>query len=668
MPSPVSPAVTVGLTPLAVAAALPGSESAARRQKWDASIGNESADAGIQQQGPAPLPPVDASLGLHPPFTLADSGADTLGVNHNPVINDTRITALQFLWLASPLAATVAVFIAMKRFEKRVEKLKAAQEGTDAPANQTIVGSASARPPPAPRNEQESPRPSVSRAARVKAPTLGLERSARLQPLVQTLLEPSTRSLSASPVGPDPPQMSLPEPVQANVPASSALDATVSATANAARSAVDSVADQLAVRGEQPAPFLVGAEGAEAKSADGSTVASDSDHIDEFAVSADLLLRMPYLPFLGLGLPTLLLKTRAKNQQTLQAAYAAQPRLERLGLRLLLATHLPAPTTSLRKWIFRTRWARMQRWPPLLAFLTAAVVLPTAVPTVFACAQYVIASLSGAQGWSNPLAVATIRKALHLTSDVSDATAIGLGFLYESLVGVWWDIIPISSADWGNGLGFSGASWILLAICEESGWLGALFPLLYYNPYVRDWAAKCTQWWYHNAPENNSTPSSVSSVSTASQSVTARNCESARGSTSLASAPSLPERPQDVRESQSLNAPAGVSQPPTATVNSVGAAVKSPHTRVDVAATPPSQGHTIVPSASSVSSVQRPPRGVAREWILTTLVCLILGTIWSAWHWPFILLKGFLPAGVGYVPGTVDTPLGQEHSIMQRRS
>eukprot|EP01136_Pigoraptor_vietnamica_P039832 Opistho-1_new@11065 len=52
------------------------------------------------------------------------------------------------------------------------------------------------------------------------------------------------------------------------------------------------------------------------------------------------------------------------------------------------------------------------------------------------------------------------------------------GLFYEYFIGPWWDLWPPPSCNWGNGEGWSGGSWVILAIFEETGWMGVLFPTL----------------------------------------------------------------------------------------------------------------------------------------------------------------------------------------------
>jgi hypothetical protein len=357
--------------------------------------------------------------------------------------------------------------------------------------------------------------------------------------------------------------------------------------------------------------------------------------------TTDPTTRYPYLPFLGMPLPYLLLETRTRTSLELEAARSRQPWFERLGLGMLLATHLPRPTQVLRRWIFRTRYTKLSRWPPLAAFLVAAVALPTTIASIMALSQYIIASASGAQvstrrvflarwsgtrkmfslsclsclfppaqGWYDSSALTHIRSSLLLSPRTSSFWSICVGFLYEVCAGVWWDVIPISSSDWGNGLGFSGASWIILAFLEELGWSGGLFPLLYYNQRVRRISAAINRWWYARQ-------SMASSADHEGEAVSTRNAD---------------------EEEKSIDREDNIA-PDGARASHLAASSSS--------ATPP------LPSASG-------------EWVHLTCVCFLLGTVWSMWHWPFILLKQWMPIGVGYVPGTADTPLGQRTSDRER--
>jgi len=307
---------------------------------------------------------------------------------------------------------------------------------------------------------------------------------------------------------------------------------------------------------------------------------------------------MPFLlPFLGLSLPSLLEQTRHDDTSSKK-----RPWYERWGLSMVMATHLPRPSVRLSKWLFRTHYYCLQRLPPLVAFLIAVVVLPTIVPAVFAVSQYLIASLSGTQGWYDPEHLDLIYESFHLSRRVPAAVAILIGFIYELCVGVWWDIVPLSSADWGKGMGFAGASWIILACMEEIGWMGTLWPTTYFNHRIVRISKKIAEWIGSKKMED-----------------TNRMQDEAVHDTRIAHA----------------------METATSTSSSSSSSSAAP----------------VTGSPSSPSHPHPHPRPHPSEWIHLTLSTFIVGLIWSAWHWPFILLKDYLPKGVGYVPGTVDTPL-----------
>ena len=83
-----------------------------------------------------------------------------------------------------------------------------------------------------------------------------------------------------------------------------------------------------------------------------------------------------------------------------------------------------------------------------------------------------------------------VRPRLGLTS-LPTAAQLSLYLLYAVLIGPFWDLTCPSNDDFGGSTGgsYSGTSWVLLALVEEFGWSGFLFPSL--------WRAKpgwCA-WW-----------------------------------------------------------------------------------------------------------------------------------------------------------------------------
>lgn len=212
------------------------------------------------------------------------------------------------------------------------------------------------------------------------------------------------------------------------------------------------------------------------------------------------------------------------------------------------------------------------------------------------------------QGWYDDSSLSVLYRAFRLSSACPSWLAITIGFVYELLIGVWWDVMPISSADWGTGMGFTGASWIILAGIEEFGWMGGLWPAAYCNTRVRKASAAVTHWWYRRWPL-----------------------------LAPAAPPSLPQ-------SQRTEA-AAASDPSKA--HPAGTQLQA-SSSVAVSSAPLASAASASASASFCS-----------EWVHLTLSTLLTGLVWSMWHWPFILLRTILPPGVGYVPGTVDTPLGQ---------
>jgi hypothetical protein len=667
-------------------------------------------------------------------------------VNNNPEINDTRITALQFLWVLSPTASTIALFFALGRFKKqhanglpKATLIPAADGHAATTASANTAGAStlrapSAKPPPlalvpaaagptpardvdaspvdvaapVPSRAFYTPLPSPGAAA---APTLGLEHLPKFNPLAQALLRPTaspspgpTDAIVPPPLPPSaaeaaaaPPTRQAPNGPSAP-PSAAAASSTIpeaeheddgdgsadsvdvfDSLADAASAVTDKVAQLAAHEPEPqqstlenfvtvtsvcptPAPPVVD-ENADGHCSDGNCPNPDGtsssspalkqkeDAASFVAEGADLLRRLPYLPFLGLTLPELLLETRSKSSEQMEEARKRQPWYERLGLRMLFSTHLPQPRMSLRKWIFRTRYARMQSWPRVVAFLVGAVVLPTALTSLYGLSQYLIASGSGAQGWYNEPTLAHLRKQLHLSSSHSAGGVITLGFVYEALIGCWWDIIPISSADWGNGLGFSGASWIILAFIEEFGWMGGLFPLLYYNAHMRHASAAITHRWYSSKRHRQRLlRGDGSSASPHHSNASAHHSPSSSSHSTRIDVVATP--PADHHDKSTAVLTKGVRASSSSASAETDGALSDPHAThvhdVHVA------GTSLHPHRHSES---------ACEWIHVTLVCLVLGFIWSAWHWPFILLKEWLPHGVGYVPGTSDTPLGQDKCI-----
>jgi len=663
---------------------------------------------------------------------LVSDAVDSIINNNNPEINDSRITALQFLWVISPTASTIAIYFALRQYKKRhaPEAPLAVKEDNDAAAaadaSASVASKKSLAPPaPAPHppplhlppvaadaggqaiggeGQQEpadSPlepgQPVPSRAFYTPlpipggpaAPTLGLENLPKFEPLAHALLRPTaspgptdtnlpalpplaapapspnkqtTAATDAADTTAVPPSTSPSAPAAARPPAelnrtgSGSVLGSLTDAAGSVAAKVAEVADNEPETSGTLGNFLTvtsvapaGADGkpAEVTAAAAATDGAASPRKDDLssvlfvAEGADLLRRLPYLPFLGMCLPELLLETRSKSAALMEAAAKRQPWYERLGLRLLFSTHLPQPQVPLRKWIFRTRYTRLQKWPRVAAFLVGAVVLPTLLTSLYGVLQYVIASGSGAQGWYNDAALAQLRSQLHLSENHSPAGTIILGFVYEAIVGCWWDIIPVSSADWGNGLGFSGASWIILAFIEEFGWMGGLFPLLYYSARVRHASAAITRWWYKdNAASHNGASGSPSTMLSPSMRIdVAPTPPSAVARGLRPSAPSA----------ASSNSHHDLSAPPSNQATPAFGPVSAVHS--------PVMSRAAAGAAAAIATSDSPVQSTATEWIHVTLVCLILGLIWSAWHWPFILLRDWLPHGVGYVPGTADTPL-----------